>query len=308
MARVFFSYAVRDKPVVRRIAAALRAAGHAPWLEEDDILVGESIPAAVERGMRDADFVILCLSKANTKLGATLMQQFHERKERILPVRLEDVALPHLLAKIAHVDLFPDEQAFEQGMTRLTRSIKAHQTRRADAGLPVMSFKMDEPTGGGGGLIEVDGKQVQLPHMGLNNLGNGLSSLGEREAALAATREAVELYRALAERTPDAFQPGLAMSLNNLGLVLSNVGQREAALAVTREAVELRRALAARNPDAFQPELATSLNNLGLMLSNVGQQEAALAATREAEQLRAMARPGEQLPDNALAPGGTPPT
>jgi pSer/pThr/pTyr-binding forkhead associated (FHA) protein len=31
-----------------------------------------------------------------------------------------------------------------------------------DVGLPVMSFRMHEPTGGGGGLIEVDGKQVQL--------------------------------------------------------------------------------------------------------------------------------------------------
>jgi hypothetical protein len=33
---------------------------------------------------------------------------------------------------------------------------------RTDVGLPVMSFQMHEPTGGGGGLIEVDGKQVQL--------------------------------------------------------------------------------------------------------------------------------------------------
>ena len=33
---------------------------------------------------------------------------------------------------------------------------------RTDVGLPTMSFKMHEPTGGGGGLIEVDGKQVQL--------------------------------------------------------------------------------------------------------------------------------------------------
>jgi len=33
---------------------------------------------------------------------------------------------------------------------------------RTDIGLPTMSFKLHEPTGGGGGLIEVDGKQVQL--------------------------------------------------------------------------------------------------------------------------------------------------
>ncbi len=31
-----------------------------------------------------------------------------------------------------------------------------------DVGLPEMKFAMHEPTGGGGGLIEVDGKQVQL--------------------------------------------------------------------------------------------------------------------------------------------------
>jgi pSer/pThr/pTyr-binding forkhead associated (FHA) protein len=36
------------------------------------------------------------------------------------------------------------------------------QEDHTDVGLPVMSFKMHEPTGGGGGLIEVDGKQVQL--------------------------------------------------------------------------------------------------------------------------------------------------
>ena len=33
---------------------------------------------------------------------------------------------------------------------------------RTNVGLPAMSFKLHEPTGGGGGLIEVDGKQVQL--------------------------------------------------------------------------------------------------------------------------------------------------
>lgn len=36
------------------------------------------------------------------------------------------------------------------------------EEEHTDVGLPVMSFKMHEPTGGGGGLIEVDGKQVQL--------------------------------------------------------------------------------------------------------------------------------------------------
>jgi pSer/pThr/pTyr-binding forkhead associated (FHA) protein len=33
---------------------------------------------------------------------------------------------------------------------------------RTDVGLPELRFRLHEPTGGGGGLIEVDGKQVQL--------------------------------------------------------------------------------------------------------------------------------------------------
>jgi hypothetical protein len=36
------------------------------------------------------------------------------------------------------------------------------EEEHTDVGLPEMSFRLHEPTGGGGGLIEVDGKQVQL--------------------------------------------------------------------------------------------------------------------------------------------------
>jgi hypothetical protein len=36
------------------------------------------------------------------------------------------------------------------------------EEERTNVGLPAMTFKLHEPTGGGGGLIEVDGKQVQL--------------------------------------------------------------------------------------------------------------------------------------------------
>ena len=47
----------------------------------------------------------------------------------------------------ATLQSFPIEHAGDEG---------------TDVGLPVMSFRLHEPTGGGGGLIEVDGKQVQL--------------------------------------------------------------------------------------------------------------------------------------------------
>jgi hypothetical protein len=143
MARVFLSHATADKPAARRIAEALRAAGHQPWLDEDEILVGESIPTAVEQGLRGADFVVICLSKVAAAHGwieaetdATLMQQLHERKERILPVRLEDVAPHYMIARLAYVDLFPGEQMFERGLARLVHSIEQHAARKIAAATP----------------------------------------------------------------------------------------------------------------------------------------------------------------------------
>ncbi|HEY0990305.1 MAG TPA: toll/interleukin-1 receptor domain-containing protein [Kofleriaceae bacterium] len=143
MARVFLSHASPDKPAVRRIADALRAAGHDPWLDEEQILVGESIPAAVERGLRVADFVVLCLSKAaaaggwiETERDATLMQQFLERRERILPARLEDVAPPYLIASLAYVDLFPEDPTFKQAIVRLTRAIDEYEARQRTTMIP----------------------------------------------------------------------------------------------------------------------------------------------------------------------------
>ena len=43
-----------------------------------------------------------------------------------------------------------------------------------------------------------------------------LSNLGRREEALAASQEAVEIYRRLAAARPDAFLPDLASSVSAL--------------------------------------------------------------------------------------------
>ena len=136
----------------------------------------------------------------------------------------------------------------------------------------------------------------------LNNLGVRLGALGRREAALAATEEAVTIRRTLAQEQPDAFLPDLAMSLNNLGGDLSALGRREAALAAIEEAVTIRRTLAQARPDAFLPNLANCLNNLGIGLSELGRREAALAATEEAVmhyRTLAQAQPDAFLPDLA---------
>jgi tetratricopeptide (TPR) repeat protein len=120
----------------------------------------------------------------------------------------------------------------------------------------------------------------------LSNLSIRLSQLGQREEALAASQEAVDMYRRLAQRHPDAFLPELASGLNYLGGDLYRLGRREEALAASQEAVDIQRRLAQSRPDAFLPDLARSLSHLGNRLSDVGQREEALAASQEAVDIR----------------------
>jgi DNA-binding winged helix-turn-helix (wHTH) protein len=74
---------------------------------------------------------------------------------------IEDIAsLPQPVAGRIETATIRPQDRFEAQMAFPIGTLRDEE--RTDVGLPVMSFKMHEPTGGGGGLIEVDGKQVQL--------------------------------------------------------------------------------------------------------------------------------------------------
>ncbi len=136
----------------------------------------------------------------------------------------------------------------------------------------------------------------------LGTLGIRLSNLGHREEALAASQEAVDIRRRLAQTRPDAFLPHLTNSLNNLGIRFANLGRAEEALAAGQEALDIYRRLAQTRPDTFLPHLAASLTNLGAHFSKLGRSEEALATTQEGVDIRrqlVQARPEAYLPDLA---------
>ncbi|HMR50535.1 MAG TPA: tetratricopeptide repeat protein [Arachnia sp.] len=119
----------------------------------------------------------------------------------------------------------------------------------------------------------------------LHNYAARLAEVGQRNEALEPAREAVNLYRDLAEANPAAYIPDLAMSLNTYAIRLAEVGQRNEALHPTQEAVNLYRDLAKTNQAAYTPDLAASLNNYANILAEVGQRNEAIHPAREAVNL-----------------------
>jgi hypothetical protein len=75
-----------------------------------------------------------------------------------------------------------------------------------------------------------------------------LNKIVQCEAAMDATREAVNLRRTLAAKYPDACLPDLATSLDSLALRLTETGDHDAANAASREAAEIRSTLQAKTP------------------------------------------------------------
>jgi tetratricopeptide (TPR) repeat protein len=96
----------------------------------------------------------------------------------------------------------------------------------------------------------------------VHNLGAGLERVGRYQESLAANKEAVALYRALARDNPAVHQPDLALAVGNLGIVLDHVGRHQEALGATTEATDIYRQLASRDPDLYQNEYQQRLGAL----------------------------------------------
>ena len=131
-----------------------------------------------------------------------------------------------------------------------------------------------------------------------------LANAGLHQAALAAAQESLVLYRRLAEASPAAHEPNLAMSLNNLGNRLAEAGYRQEALVPAQEAAALYRRLAKASPAAHEPNFAMSLSNLGNRLAEGGYRQEALVPAQEAAALYrrlAKASPAAHEPNLAMS-------
>jgi serine/threonine-protein kinase len=118
------------------------------------------------------------------------------------------------------------------------------------------------------------------------------AQIGDKRDALAALREALEIWQKLAAGSPDAagIQDDLANCHMRIGILLSEIGRQQEARRAFEVALATASGLARANPGVtqFRRGLANIQNHLGSLLREIGQpkealeeQEAALAIRRE---------------------------
>lgn len=138
METIFLCHASSDKPFVRRIATALEArAGVKVWLDEEEILVGDSLRDSIERGLTGADYVLVALSKnaitrrwVHQELNAAMALETEFGTNVVLPALIEHVDLPVFLKDKKYVDFSID---FDQAIDELIRLFERDRSKHSSS-------------------------------------------------------------------------------------------------------------------------------------------------------------------------------
>jgi hypothetical protein len=121
---VFLSHARADKSFASRLGRDLKSLGFDVWLDEWEIRVGDSLIAAIEKGISDRTWMIVVLSPAALasnwvmkELRAGLVRETQKGTVFVLPVLYRETELPPFLQDKFYAD-FTD--SYEDGL-RLIR-------------------------------------------------------------------------------------------------------------------------------------------------------------------------------------------
>lgn len=128
MASIFISHSSLDKNVARQLANDLKPYGHDIWLDEWQIKIGQCIPTEIERGINEANFVVLLLSAhavqsnwVDREWKAAYWDEVNNNSIVLLPVSLEECVIPKLLQTKKYADF---SESYAVGFHKLVSSIE----------------------------------------------------------------------------------------------------------------------------------------------------------------------------------------
>jgi hypothetical protein len=128
--KVFLCHAHADRDAVRALYTRLTKDGLDAWLDKEKLLPGQDWEYEIRKAVREADVVVICLSKHFNQAGFrqkevrlaldTAMEKL-EGEIFIIPARLEECETLESLRRWQWVDLFE-----ENGYAMLIRALRTH--------------------------------------------------------------------------------------------------------------------------------------------------------------------------------------
>jgi hypothetical protein len=127
---IFLCHCSEDKPAVRDLYRRLSSDGAKPWLDEEDLLAGQSWQEEIPKAVREADAVVVCLSPAATdragyfhkeiKFALDVLDLQPEGSIYLIPVKITECSIPERLSHLHCISLEED-----RGYEKLKKSLLA---------------------------------------------------------------------------------------------------------------------------------------------------------------------------------------
>ena len=112
--KLFISYSSKDKGFANLLYSDLKEAGCIPWLDEWDIVGGQSIPEEIEKGINNSDFLLILLSNNSVKSNwvraeweSTIWDENQNKEIRIIPILIEECEIPRFIKYRKYIDNIP---------------------------------------------------------------------------------------------------------------------------------------------------------------------------------------------------------
>jgi TIR domain len=127
----FLSHSSLDKDIVRRIATRLRECGVDVWLDERELIPGDTILEHVSDSIRYVDFVAVILSRSalgspwvKKELSMAVTREIQEERKTVIPILIEECEIPDFLKDKLYAN-FTDVRKFDEAMIQLLSSLNA---------------------------------------------------------------------------------------------------------------------------------------------------------------------------------------
>jgi hypothetical protein len=141
--KVFLCHAHADRDPVRELYTRLTQDGVDVWLDKASLLPGQDWELEIRKAVREADVVVVCLSKQfnqagfrqkEVRLALDTAMEKPEGEIFIIPARLEECDNLENLRKWHWVDLFEDDgyEKIKKALSRRAEKVNAKSPQKAD--------------------------------------------------------------------------------------------------------------------------------------------------------------------------------
>ena len=112
--KVFISYAREDQGIALEIYEFLKSNGCSPWMDVHDLKAGQDWRLEIDKAIQSSNFFLACLSSNSVskrgyvqkelKSGLSVLDLMPEGAIYLLPVKLNECAIPHALSSKHWID------------------------------------------------------------------------------------------------------------------------------------------------------------------------------------------------------------